>query len=219
MKKQRQDDFLFAYVNRDSQRLREVFFSDNKEKSRKDNILLITLTAVVIFTAITGIIAARYDVFLIKKVNIELPRGSHSLLDNSFAAITAGLKDPDRKKNAALKIALKPAAKKDFRFKFHKPYNLFNNLLILYIKNDKPLLFNVIAKDTAHISNALTPLSLVIAPSPQGKYNRLTLELDPHDFGRVNFSSVKELLLSFAPANNEGVRVFVKNIVVADKNK
>ena len=93
MKKQKQEDFVFAYVNRDSQRLRETFFSDDKEKAHKDNWLLLTLTAIVVFSTIAGIIFSRYDLFFVKKTNIEMPATSLSLLNFEPAQLESLKKD------------------------------------------------------------------------------------------------------------------------------
>jgi hypothetical protein len=217
MKKQKQEDFVFAYVNRDSQRLRETFFSDDKQKARKDNWLLLTLTAIVIFSTITGIIFSRYDLFLVKKTSIETPTTSLSLLSPDTARFEQ-IKGNDAEKRAgSLYMAIPAAGQSGFRLPLLKTYNLTDNVIIIYLKTEKPLIIDVIAKDTNYFSNAFAPFLIKVEPSIDGSYKKISFELRAEYFNRVNIALIDQLTFYFRPLNNEGSRVFVKDIILAQK--
>ena len=216
MKKQKQEDFVFAYVNRDSQRLRETFFSDDKEKAHKDNWLLLTLTAIVVFSTIAGIIFSRYDLFFVKKTNIEMPATSLSLLNFEPAQLESLKKDGVEKRAGSLYMAISAAGQSGFRLPLEKTYNLTNDVLILYLKTEKPLIIDVVAKDANYFSNAFSPFLVKVEPSSDG-YKKVSFELKPEYFNRVNLALVDQLTFYFRPLNNEGSRVFVKDIILAQK--
>jgi len=217
MKKQKQEDFVFAYVNRDSQRLRETFFSDDKEKAHKDNWLLLTLTAVVIFFTVAGIIFSRYDLFLVKKTNVEAPASSLSLLSFNTTQFEP-IKGSDIEKRAgAIYMAIPAAGQSGFRLPLSKTYSLTGNVLIMYLKTEKPLIIDVIAKDTNYFSNAFSPFLVKIEPAADGGYKKVSFELKEEYFNRVNLALVDQLTFYFRPLNNEGSRVFIKDIILAQK--
>jgi len=217
MKKQKQEDFVFAYVNRDSQRLRETFFSDNKEKTHKDNWLLLTLTAIVIFAAVAGIIFARYDLFLVKKTNIEMPTTGLSLLNPETAAVEPLKKDDLEKRAGSLYMAIPAAGQSGFRLPLTKTHSLLNNVVLIYLKTEKPLIIDIVAKDTNYLSNAYAPFLVKVEPATDGTYKKVSFELRSEYFSRVNLAMVDQLTFYFRPLNNEGSRVFVKDIILAEK--
>jgi len=217
MKKQKQEDFVFAYVNRDSQRLRETFFSDDKEKAHKDNWLLLILTAVVISCTIAGIIFSRYDLFLVKKTNVESPASSLSLLSADTTQFES-IKGSDVEKRAgSLYMAIPAAGQSGFRLPLSKTSNLTNNILIMYLKTEKPLIIDVVAKDAHYFSNAFSPFLVKVQPSSDNGYKKVSFEFREEYFSRVNLALADQLTFYFRPLNNEGARVFIKDIILAKK--
>jgi hypothetical protein len=217
MKKQKQEDFVFAYVNRDSQRLRETFFSDDKEKTHKDNWLLLALTAIVIFFTVTGIIFSRYDLFLVKKTSVEMPATSLSLLSADTTKFEQIKGNDVEKRAGSLYMAIPAAGQSGFRLPLLKTYNLTGDVMIMYVKSERPLIIDIIAKDTNYFSNAFSPFLVKVEPSIDGGYKKVSFELKTEYFTRVNLSLIDQLTFYFRPLNNEGSRVFVKDIILAQK--
>jgi len=57
------EDYLLAYARKDSQRLKETFFTKEKEKGSRDNFIMVALIGAIVLFAIAGIILVRYDLF------------------------------------------------------------------------------------------------------------------------------------------------------------
>jgi len=217
MKKQKQEDFVFAYVNRDSQRLRETFFTDNKKKSYADNRLFFILAAAAVFLTVSAIIVSHYDVIMVKRANVEIPSTSVSLLKRQIAQLTPAKKDDVEKRTGLLYMAIPAANQAGFRYTFSKPRNLFGNVLIMYLKTDKPLIIDIVAKDTGYYSNANAPFMVKVEPSLNNNYQKVSFEFRSQYFSRANLSSISQLAFYLRPINNEGSRVLVKDILIAEK--
>ena len=155
-----QDDYLLVYARKDSQRLKDTFFSDSKEKTKKDNFVLFILIAITIFCTITGIILARYDVFMVKRTQIDMPKNALLILKDKNTILNITSLDLIQKKGSSFYAAIPPKTKAEMKLNFIKPLNLENKSIIFYLKTDETINIETIIKDSRYFSNAIAPIKI-----------------------------------------------------------
>jgi len=211
-----QDDYLLVYARKDSQRLKDTFFSDNKEKRSKDNILLFSLIGIVIFCTIAGIILAHYDVMMLKRTPIETPKGSLSLIIKN-QSLQNTLSGPIEHKGPILYSAMAPNDRSIVKTDFTPSLNIRDKALTLYTRCDAPVRVETVIKDSRFFSNSRNPIISDISSSIDETYTQTVINLADYTDNKLNLGSVQQVTFSFYP-KNEGTRLFVKDIVVADKD-
>ncbi len=210
------------YAMKDSQRLKEAFFSEPRTeprtKDRTHNRVFITLTAIVILSVITAIITARYDIFVLKKVDAGAARTGMSLLDTRQAALVATPQTVLRQGKDFIYLTVFPNAGAGLSFYFARPQNLTHSLIFVYLNSSRPVKIDLAAKDTNYISNAGMPVEAPVTNIEDRSYSRALFDLSAGGFDRTNLAVVDRLTLNFHPVNNQGTNVVVRDIVIADKN-
>lgn len=212
-----QDDYLLVYARKDSQRLKETFFSNTPEKTSRDNVVLFALGALVIFCTIAGVILSRYDLFLVKRAAIDIPQNSLSILNGKntrMEVLTAGLVE---RKGATLYAALPPKAKAGIKLNFAQPLDIRDKSLMLYLRCDEPMTIEAVIKDSRFLSNARTPFLFNAQKSLDENYAPTSLDFAGYLDNRINLNDIRQMTLYFYP-KNEGSRIFIKDMILAGKN-
>ena len=212
-----QDDYLLVYARKDSQRLKDTFFSDSKEKTKKDNFVLFILIAITIFCTITGIILARYDVFMVKRTQIDMPKNALLILKDKNTILNITSLDLIQKKGSSFYAAIPPKTKAEMKLNFIKPLNLENKSIIFYLKTDETINIETIIKDSRYFSNAIAPIKIEAQKTTNDNYTVASLDFSQYPNNRLNLSHIQQMSFYFYP-KDEGARVFIKNIAVTEKS-
>jgi hypothetical protein len=212
------DDYLLVYARKDSQRLRDTFFYDtNKEKIKKDNIVLFVLIGLVLLCTIAGIVLARYDVLMVKRVPLDIPKDSTAIMSVKNTYMELITKDNLELKGKTLYGALAPKTKAVLKLSFSQPLDMRNKSFILYTRSQEPITVEAVLKDSRFFSNAGEPLTSMIEKSTNDSYVPTTFDLTKYSDNRINLNDIQQVTLYFYP-KNEGTRVTIKDIVLTGKN-
>ncbi|MBN3040711.1 MAG: hypothetical protein JW867_06250 [Candidatus Omnitrophica bacterium] len=196
---------FFDYVDVDSKRLQEAFFSTaSSKKTGKKKIFFIFIPVGI--AIIISLFLLNFELVFIPKSSQEVS-SQHDLIEtNQFSSIVPINQDKDlfKKTSSSVFLLIPEADKTGVAFNFNKEQNLYANNLNLWIKNaTEPLSIDVIVKDANFFSNVRLPVQVKIDSQNSGSFIKIPLPLDTNKINKVNLSRIKQIKVFFSRPDPE----------------
>ncbi len=193
--------FNFPYLDVDSRRIQQAFFTQPaKKRKSKNKMLLWLIPSVVLVLAITLYFFLTFEFIFISKSDFKSP-DSRGLLNNQNIS-SIRLTNPDKSfmrvinSSVYLNFAQEEGVALEINFK--NPQNISNSDLSLLIKNIYPSFdMNLIFKDEDFFSNAQNPKQVKI-DSDKRYFLKIPVILDAGAYEKINFKRIKQIRVLLA---------------------
>lgn len=210
MSRQNDSPLSSVYLDLDSQRLKDTFFSTPGKSSPKKSLFFWAITAltIVIFSVGVFTFVSKYEFLIAPRTDIEWEKNSTSLLRSQTPSVSFLGKNKLLLKRKGSSVYLKIVSGKKIGIKidFKDPINLNSHFLFLYLKMENhPLGIDVVTRDTRFFSNSLNPLTIEVMSEKKAGYTKIPITFANASPGNTNLSRINQIRLFFYPKDEERI--------------
>ena len=210
MSRQNDSPLSSVYLDLDSQRLKDTFFSTPGKSSPKKSLFFWAITALTIVIFSVGVFAfvSKYEFLITPRTDIEWEKNSTSLLHSQTPSVSFLGKNKllMKKKGSSVYLKIVSGKKIGVQIDLKNPINLTSHFLFLYLKMENhPLGIDAVAKDVRFFSNSLNPLTIEVVGGKKAGYIKIPIVFKNTSLGNTNLSRINQIRLFFYPKDEKTI--------------